>query len=110
MSVLAPAVAATEDPRESPPAPARPKWSADASLSQEYRFRSAGSATTLAMGPLGDSVAPKPKSDHDLRLTLDGTISGLEDRLLGTVSAALWRDLDSHVPRGEPDYPAHGLS
>jgi hypothetical protein len=101
--VLVPVAAAAQEARESPSAPARPKWSAEVSLSQEYRFRSAGSATVPAVGPLGDSPAPSPKSDHDLRLTLDGTVSGMENHLLGTVSAALWRDLDSHVPRGEPD-------
>jgi hypothetical protein len=39
-----------------------------------------------------------------LRLTVDGTVTGLNDRMVGTLSAALWIDLDGHVPRGAPDY------
>jgi hypothetical protein len=93
-----------EDSREKAPLAPKPAWTFDASLSQEYRFRSAGSAQATAAGPLESSPAPSPKSDHDLRLTLDGTISGLGERALGTISAAMWRDLDSHVPQGEPDY------
>ncbi len=96
-------MAAAEATQGPLPAPARPKWSAEVSLSQEYRFRSAGSATVVADSPLESSPAPSPKGDHDLRLTLDGSVSGMNERFLGTVSAALWSDLDGHVPRGEPE-------
>jgi hypothetical protein len=103
LTLFLPAVAVAEEPRELAPVPARPLWSADVSLTQEYRYRSAGSADAVATGPLEGGPAPRPKSDHDLRLTLDGTVTGLNDRVLGTVSAALWRDLDSHVPQGDAD-------
>lgn len=104
LALFLPSAAWGEDARDTATAPPPSGWSADVSLSQEYRFRSAGSAQAAASSPLEGSPAPAPKSDHDLRLTLDGTVSGMGERALGTFSAALWRDLDSHVPRGEPDY------
>lgn len=103
LALLLPATAWAKDTQEQPPVQPRSGWLADVSLSQEYRFRSAGSAPAASASPLEGSPAPAPKSDHDLRLTLDGTVSGMGDHVLGTISAALWRDLDSHVPRGEPD-------
>jgi hypothetical protein len=86
------------------PEPDPAAWSADLLLLQEYRFRAAGSAEATEATALGSSPAQSPPSDHDLRLTLDGTVTGLRDRLVGNVSAALWLDLDGHVPKGEPDY------
>jgi hypothetical protein len=101
LALLLPDVARGED--SPPPVQPNPAWSIDASLSQEYRFRTTGSAQAVAASPLESGPAPSPKSDQDLRFTLDGTVSGLGERAFGTVSAALWRDLDGHVPRGEPD-------
>jgi hypothetical protein len=88
----------------------RSGWSANLWLSQEYRLRTAGSASTVAASPLGEAPAQDPKSDHDLRLTLDGTVLGPGERVAGTVSAALWFDLDGHLPEGRPDLfaDAHG--
>jgi hypothetical protein len=82
----------------------RDGWTADLWCTQEYRFRTAGSSGAAAESPLGEPAAQNPQSDHDLRLTLDGRVTGLGQHLMGTASAALWIDLDGHVPRGEPDY------
>jgi hypothetical protein len=38
-----------------------------------------------------------------LRLTLDGQGRGYHDHLQGQISAALWWDVDGHVPTGQPD-------
>jgi len=79
-------------------------WSANLLLSQEYRFRTTSSADATVTSALGEPPAPTPLSDHDLRLTLDGTVMGLGERFVGTASTALWLDLDGHVPKGGPDY------
>ena len=88
------------DVKITPPAPG---WSLSLWLTQEYRFRRSGSSEAVVGGPLGESPAQNPVSDHDLRLTLDGTVSGLGDHVVGNMSAAFWSDLDGHVPRGQPD-------
>ena len=96
-------VARGEDAQATPPSPPPSDWSAQVSVSQEYRFRTAASAGVTSSSPLESSPAPNPKSDHDLRLTLDGAVTGLGERAVATLSAALWRDLDGHVPKGDPD-------
>ncbi len=77
-------------------------WTADFWLTQEYRYRSAGSATVSTASPLG-APAPSPVADQDLRLTVDGSIVGLRERAVATLSAAVWFDVDGHTPRGEAD-------
>jgi hypothetical protein len=100
---LRPGAARGEDAAGAGPESMRAGWSADLWCTQEYRFRTAGSAGATAQSPLGGSPAESPRSDQDLRLTLDGRVTGLGERLVGTVSGALWIDLDGHVPKGEPD-------
>jgi hypothetical protein len=98
-----PSAASAEVPLVPQSAGASSGWSADLWLTQEYRYRTAGSAEATSASPLGVSAAENPIADQDLRLTLDGSVVGLRERLAGTVSAAFWFDLDGHVPRGEPD-------
>jgi hypothetical protein len=92
--------------------PAPGNWSTNLWLTQEYRLRTAGSAEAGSTGPLGGTAAANPVTDQDLRLTLDGTVVGLREHLVGTASAALWFDLDGHVPKGDPDLfgDAQGLA
>jgi hypothetical protein len=78
-------------------------WSGDLSVLQEYRWRTAGSASPDTSGALGGPAAPNPKPDQDLRLTLDGQGRGYRDHLQGQLSAALWYDIDGNVPAGQPD-------
>jgi hypothetical protein len=79
-----------------------PAWSGELSLVQEYRVREAPSGSADTTGVLGVPVAVNPRTDHDLRLTLDGQGRGFHDRLQGQISAALWWDMDGHVPTGQP--------
>jgi hypothetical protein len=102
--VIEPAFARAQTSAKDGPERAPADWSADLLLLQEYRLRTAGSAQATETTALGSAPAESPQSDHDLRLTLDGTVTGLRERLVGNVSAALWLDLDGHVPKGEPDY------
>lgn len=92
--------------------PAPSGWSVNLWLTQEYRLRTAGSATAGSAGALGESAAANPVTDQDLRLTLDGTVVGLQEHLVGTASVALWFDLDGHVPQGQADLfgDAQGLA
>jgi hypothetical protein len=83
--------------------PRQTGWTADAWVSQEYRFRSAGSGMGGASEPLGEAAAQNPANDQDLRLTFDGQILGMDEHLAGTLSAALFYDLDGHVAQGTPD-------
>ena len=76
-------------------------WSGELSLVQEYRVRTAGSGLDGSSGTLGAPVAGE--TDQDLRLTLDGQGRGYHDHLQGQISAALWYDVDGHVPQGQPD-------
>jgi hypothetical protein len=98
-----PAISKAEVPLLLKDKPVQSGWSADAWLSQEYRFRSAGSGVSSSSNPLGEQTAVTPVSDHDLRLTLDAQVLGLNEHLSGSVSAALWFDLDGHVPQSTPD-------
>ena len=66
-------------------------------------MRSAQSASASPSGVLGVPPAANPKTDQDLRLTLDGQARGYHDQLQGQISAAFWYDLDGHVPAGQPD-------
>jgi len=76
------------------------EWSGELSLLQEYRARSASAGSEVSSGTLEG-----PRTDQDLRLTLDAQGRGLHDRLRGQISAAFWYDLDEHVPsQGEPGY------
>ena len=84
-----------------PVEPAR-AWSGELSLVQEYRVREAPSVSVDPSGVLGAPPAANPRTDHDLRLTLDGQGRGYHDRLQGQISAALWWDVDGHVPTGQP--------
>jgi hypothetical protein len=103
LPALWPATARGEDVAKPKIAPSPTGWSTELWLTQEYRFRRAGSAEAVSPSPLGQSPAENSPSDHDLRLTLDGSVTGLGEHLLGTLSAAFWLDLDGHVPKGEPD-------
>jgi hypothetical protein len=76
-------------------------WSGELSLVQEYRVRTAGSGVESSSGPLGPPVGAE--TDQDLRVTLDGQGRGYHGHLQGQVSAALWYDVDGHVPHGQPD-------
>jgi hypothetical protein len=78
-----------------------PAWSGELSLVQEYRVRAAGSGLDGSSGTLGAPVGAE--TDQDLRLTLDGQGRGYHDHLQGQISAALWYDVDGHVPQGQPD-------
>lgn len=105
IALASPAVAA-EPPLVAKPATAgvgaAGSWIADFWLTQEYRYRSAGSAAVSSASPLG-APAPSPTADQDLRLTVDGSVVGLRERAAATLSAALWFDVDGHRPRGQPD-------
>jgi hypothetical protein len=81
----------------------QPTWSANLSLLQEYRYRTAQAGSASTAGLLEVPVAAKPVPDQDVRLTLDGQARGYGDRLQGQVSAAFWMDVDGHVPKGQPD-------
>jgi hypothetical protein len=99
---LLPGVARAEDSTSAKPSSLRSPWSANLWLTQEYRYRTAGAPTVATPSPLGEAPAQQPKTDQDLRLTLDGTFLGLGEHAVGTVSAAFWRDMDGQVPRGDP--------
>jgi len=88
---------------DSKKAPVLAGWSASAWLTQEYRFRTAGAPEAVSATALGEPPVASPSSDQDLRLTIDGTVTGLHDRAAATLSAALWIDVDGHVPQGDPD-------
>ncbi len=98
-----PALARAQVPAKDAVEPAASGWSADFLLSQEYRLRAAGAAGATA-SPLGNAPAESTRSDHDLRLTLDGSLTGLRERMVANLSAAFWLDLDGNVPKGEPYY------
>lgn len=99
---LLPGVARGEDSAGGNPSSLRTPWSANLWLTQEYRYRTAGSPEATTASPLGEPPAERPTTDQDLRLTLDGTFLGLGEHAVGTVSAAFWRDMDGQVPRGDP--------
>jgi hypothetical protein len=101
---IEPALARAEAPAADGGEPEPSAWSGNLLLLQEYRFRTTGSAQASEASALGSTPAESPRSDHDLRLTLDGTVTGLRERMVASVSAALWLDLDGHVPKGEPDF------
>jgi hypothetical protein len=78
-------------------------WSGELSLMQEYRVRTAESGSASPSGVLGVPPAANPRTDQDLRLTLDGQGRGYRDHLQGQISAALWVDVDGYTPGGQPD-------
>jgi hypothetical protein len=99
---LLPAVSRGEALRDSKDMPLQTGWLPSLWMTQEYRFRSAGSAETLATSPLGSS-GTGPVRDQDLRLTLDGSVVGLSEHFVGTLSAALWLDLDGQNAQDKQD-------
>jgi hypothetical protein len=74
---------------------------ANFSLVQELRYRTANSGLATPASPLGNPTQSNP--DTDLRLTLDGEVRSIHERLRGQVSAALWLDVDGNKSMGEPD-------
>jgi hypothetical protein len=87
---------------QQPVEPAR-AWSGELSLVQEYRVREAPSVSVDPSGVLQAPPAANPRTDHDLRLMLDGQGRGYHERLQGQISAALWWDIDGHVPISQPN-------
>jgi hypothetical protein len=89
--------------------PSQSQWLPSLSTTQEYRWRSAGAAHYPADSPLGDAGTGAVK-DQDLRLTLDGSLISPNGHFVGTLSAALWVDLDGRNPQGQDVFgDARGL-
>ncbi len=78
-------------------------WRTDLSLLEEYRFRTSSSPMQYQSRTLGGSPAVTQRADHDVRLQLDGQISGPGDHFRGLLSTGLWWDVDGYVPKGAPE-------
>jgi hypothetical protein len=77
-------------------------WTPSLWMTQEYRFRSAGSAESSTADLLGESGTGAVR-DQDLRLTLDGNLLSPGGHFTATLSAALWRDLDGRNTQDKQD-------
>jgi hypothetical protein len=76
-------------------------WLASLWMTEEYRFRNAGTAgpTSTVLGETGlGSVR-----DQDLRLSFDGSLTGLGGHFAATLSSALWIDLDGQNAQDTQD-------